>query len=1435
MRYEELITFFNDRVSALERAARTLGRFENPPQSRKVGFTTESELRQAGKAKREKFTECVSSNPGFSSGGSPGTGSSPGYSQAPCACCKKSGHGLPRCPDFLKLSPMQRYSIVRNSGLCYNCISGRHRTPECKSKFTCRVCSRSTHHSLLHREEQTAAVATEGSPPGIGSGACQLTESVKQPPSGELATECEKTSAKDSSASKPTECVGYTGRGSVVFLCTVRIPLVNSQGALTSVRAMLDTGSQCNVITEEVAHKLGWPLQDVDVSIQGVGGASAQSTTGKIDFPVLLPGGDKLKCSAFVLPSAIGRLRTARFPPNFLKQFEGYPLADPTFHTAESVDLIIGMVNFNDFILQERVQVNNLWLQHTLFGWAVTGKPFKTTGKDPSTQSAFRVAHMVVNTDSPFADSVYHDTDRYVPSLTTDNGLREFQKFWETEEPPAITAKVLKKEESRCHDHYEETTTYLSDGRVAVSLPFRPDAPNLGLSKPQAIRRFFSVEARLLREPKLQEEYIKFMREFIEMGHLELVPTESEEPKCSDCFYVPHHGVLKESSTTTKLRVVFDGSAKTSNGVSLNETLMVGPRVQDEIFKIVTRFRFHAIGMAGDVAKMYRQIALHDPDKDFHRLIWRESPDEELKIYRMTRVTYGITSSSYHAIRALQGATVHTTTTAAESALRRDFYVDDFLGGADCVEDALNLKTDLTNSLSKVCMPIRKWSSNSPEVLSQIPEADRETATVEVAKDEHGVKTLGVAWNTGRDKFVFRVPAALKTHSAILKSKPIITRRLLLSAIATVFDPLGWLSPLTVRMKILFQESWGETASWDDELSSSTIFGFRKWIEDLLKLEFLEIPRRVLDTVNYDDVNITLVLFCDASEKAMAACVYVLVMPTSRTPFFELPTSRLLAAKTKLAPKKTQTVPRLELGAMLLGARLVKAVQQSMEPLPLRNAQVAAYTDSTVALAWTQSEPARWSVFVANRVREIQDLIPPGQWRHVKTDQNPADLATRDNVSTLDNLDFWWNGPKFLTSLFEGTTVKISTETPEVLKEAKKKALVASVTVKEKERPGVLPIEKISDFGRLLRIAQILVKVFAKRKKDELDINIDEYARRNGLAALVRQEQNVHMPDVVQLLQKEQPLPLSHAFRKLNPILHGDGTVRVGGRLTHSALPDGMVRPFLLPSQSTLPKLLVKHIHLKLYHAGTGPVEVELRKQFWVIGARSLVRRAIRNCLRCARYNTRPIVPLMGDLPEARVTPSPPFTHCGLDFAGPFYSRVNKDAESVKLYLLVFVCFSTKAVHLEVTEGMAIPDTLAALKRFIARRGTPDFLYSDNGTGLMGAKRILTEFREFYKKKWGEKTFHQHVLDLGMNWQAIPPASPHMGGIWEAAVKSAKSLLKRTFGQTSLTPDQLRTAFCEIEAILNSRPLAPQSEEETELLALTPSMLVFSATVICSQ
>ena len=230
---------------------------------------------------------------------------------------------------------------------------------------------------------------------------------------------------------------------------------------------------------------------------------------------------------------------------------------------------------------------------------------------------------------------------------------------------------------------------------------------HLGESLTHAESRFKSLERLLDGNPDLRKRYSDFINEFISLDHMEGIPQEEINKPSNEVYYLPHHCVFKEDSTTTKLRVVFDGSAKTSNGVSLNESLMVGPVVQNDLFTILNRFRFKVVALSADIAKMYRQVELDSPDKDFHRLLWRNSKNEEIQHLRIKRVTYGIASSAFHSTRCLKEVASQTQFESVANALNNCFYVDEFLGGADSIEDERNLVKELCLELSgTLCLEV---------------------------------------------------------------------------------------------------------------------------------------------------------------------------------------------------------------------------------------------------------------------------------------------------------------------------------------------------------------------------------------------------------------------------------------------------------------------------------------------------------------------------------------------------------------------------------------------------------------------------------------------------------------------------------------------------------------------------------------------------------
>ncbi|XP_071579117.1 uncharacterized protein [Temnothorax nylanderi] len=306
------------------------------------------------------------------------------------------------------------------------------------------------------------------------------------------------------------------------------------------------------------------------------------------------------------------------------------------------------------------------------------------------------------------------------------------------------------------------------------------------------------------------------------------------------------------------------------------------------------------------------------------------------------------------------------------------------------------------------------------------------------------------------------------------------------------------------------------------------------------------------------------------------------------------------------------------------------------------------------------------------------------------------------------------------------------------------------------------------------------------------------------------------------MLTANSRLPPTHAFSRLTAYIDAQGVIRVGGRLNQSALAQDNKHQAILPRHSRFSTLIIAHAHLRTLHGGTQLTLAHVRQQYWIIGGRAPVKSHILRCVVCARQRGIRAHQLMGQLPLSRVTPSRPFAHTGVDYAGPLTIKTwkGRGAKTYKGWICVFVCFSTSAIHLEVVSDYSSEVFIAAFRRFAARRGIAQTMYSDCGTTFIGADAAL---KKMFVQDAQEHQRIAQVLQLdGIRWEFNPPGAPHMGGKWEAVVKSVKFHLRRTIGETLLTTEELTTLLTQIEAILNSRPLEPLSDDPEDVSALTP-------------
>ena len=447
---------------------------------------------------------------------------------------------------------------------------------------------------------------------------------------------------------------------------------------------------------------------------------------------------------------------------------------------------------------------------------------------------------------------------------------------------------------------------------------------------------------------------------------------------------------------------MFDGSAPTSTGVSLNHILQVGPTLHPTLANILMKFRSYMVALTADVAKMYREVELVPKDRDLHRFIWRPTPQDSIKDFKMTRVTFGVSASPYLAIRTLQQtARDHGTAHPAATAhIMKSFYVDDLLAGADTEEKAMELFTTLRSILQRGGFNLCKWRSSSPDVLQRIPHDLQEKLTVKDAttlQPSAQPKALGLEWNSRTDC----MSPSIHVPSSYRK-----TKRGIISDVSKTFDVLGWISPAVLPMKILYQHIWEKGQEWDGAAPPEVIEQHAKWREDLPCLSKRQLPR-CYTAIHSQPLKQELHGFSDACLKAYGAVVYL------RTTYLDQPpTVSLVTAKTKVAKKNPPTIPKLELCGAVLLTKLIINVSAVLD-IPVEN--ITAWIDSSIELAWLDGQPRDFKQFVANRVSFVLEHTRPQTWKHVPTLDNPADCASRGMApQELLQHTLWWQGPSWL-------------------------------------------------------------------------------------------------------------------------------------------------------------------------------------------------------------------------------------------------------------------------------------------------------------------------------------------------------------------------------------------------------------------------------------
>ncbi|XP_022102055.1 uncharacterized protein LOC110985381 [Acanthaster planci] len=1298
-----------------------------------------------------------------------------------CVMCK-GNHTLFGCSEFKGKTPQERFNFAKAERLCYNCLRPGHVSSACSLHRVCSVAGCGKRHTkFLHPLKQTPSSGVED-----------------DRPAGPEATAQSSFTETDHG----TSCVTGVGVYRVALpIIAVKVSAVDGDCSVDTY-ALLDNGSTSSFCTEELACRLSIKGKRQSLTLTTMTKAKVKTETTVVSLVV-----NSFDQQAAVKLDKVYTRHSLPINDDNIAEPEDitkWPhLRDISIPQVEKgkVHLLIGQ-DSPEALLPLEVRSGETkapYATRTRLGWSLNG-PLGMSMR-PAVTSSY---------------------------VAVDDALeQQLQRFWKLDAAESLydDDKGMSVQDKRAIALWESTVC-MKDGHYELPIPFKNNPPRLADNRMVAEQRLTSLGRRLERDHELKSRYIEGMKNLVDNGYAEALGDDCVTDTA--IWYLPHHPVL-DSGKQGKMRIVFDCAAK-HHGQSLNTQTISGPDLTNKLLGVLLRFRQEQVAVLADVRAMFHQVRVSPECRDVLRYLWWPDGDtsREPAVHRMTAHPFGGTwspSCCSFALRHTAEDNRHEFQPDTVNCVMRNFYVDDCLVSLATEVEAIRVSRELRELLSRGGFQLTKWLSNSPQVLESTPQEDRAVGVRGLDLNHEALPTeraLGMQWDVETDCFGYKVSQ---------REKP-LTRRGLLSIVSSIYDPHGFASPFTLLAKKIVQDLSRKKLGWDEELPSQHREDWQRWKQDLGKLEQLRINRCIKPYGYKDGVSYQLHHFSDASEAAYGAVTYLRMVNSAG-----LSHTCLLLSKSRLAPLKKVTIPRLELTAATLSVRLDAMIKKEFD-LPLEES--VFWTDSTIVLRYIYNEQKRFHTFVANRVAVIQNQSSFHQWRHVKSGLNPADVITRGQMvdELLANQE-WLIGPEFLRqednmwpSLPISTT--LDDKDPEVKLE-KEIVTIYATQHTDSANPTDRLMARHSSWYELrrsvawiLRVTDSLLRRIRKQPaiQDMKTLTTNDLARAE--AAIVRYIQAQSFQEEFSSLKKgedkAQKLRSEKKKKgqlyKLDPILTDDSIIRVGGRL-RNAPGDTSNHPPILPKDNHVVSLIMKHYHLESGHSGREYVLSLIRQKFWVIKARSILRKVLSSCFECRRRSVVPVQQKMADLPSDRVTPHrPPFSFVGVDCFGPFL--VKQGRNQIKRYGCIFTCLASRAVHIEVLHTLDTDSFINGMQRFVCRRGQPIELRSDNGSNFIGAER---ELKEAWKGLSQEKV-DKFLLKKGIQWKFNPPSASHMGGVWERQIRSTRRLLSSLMTEQVVSDETLSTVMCLVESIINNRPITTVSDDINDLEPLTPNHLL---------
>lgn len=1310
----------------------------------------------------------------------------------PCLFCGKN-HTFENCQLFARKQNNERIKFLKTNGMCFGCLEKGHMSKTCSNRMTCDKCSLS-HPTVLHIHT--------GKPKDDGQADHALP-----------ATSALVCVGKDHLQDSESQCT--------LAIVPVKVKVVNSE-QLVHTYAFLDPGSSSTFCTDSLKRKLNTCGKNCTILLRTMGQEKPVNSSVVTGLEVSSMEEHKFHKLPNVYTQPKLPVSKQHIPKQESVQKWSYLQEVKLPQLDAEIELLIGT---NAAKLMEPWKVINSrgsgpYAVKTPLGWVLNGLMQESTCDLKGSHACAAVVNRVsvANLNELLVNQYHHDFPEKESEEKTEMSIADKQFM-----------SIMEKSKEWKNGHY-----YLP-------LPLKEENVNMPKNYQQAQQRVISLKRKLEKNAEHHSEYTAFLQGVIESGYAEMVPDDELNKESGTVWFLPHHAVHHPKKGT--LRVVFDCSAS-FQGTSLNSALIQGPNLTSNLVGVLMRFRQEPVALMADIASMFHQVRVAERHINLLRFLWWPNGDtsQPLRQYRMTVHIFGATSSPSCASFALRQTAEDFKdlfSVEAMETIKSNFYVDDCLKSVATENDAISLCKELETACAMGGFRLHKWICNNRNVLMSIPQADRaqQVKDLDLEKSELPVeRSLGIQWHVEKDELTFSVS---------LKNQP-CTRRGILSVIASVYDPLGFICPFVLTAKNILQDLCKQNHAWDKDLPAHHVQMWQEWLTGLRHIGELAVTRCMKPAHFGQVTSAQLHLFSDASESGYGCVSYLRLENANQ----EVHVS-FVKGKSRVAPLKQMTIPRLELTAAMLAVRVDKLIRTELQ-LTLESS--VFWTDSTAVLKYIRNDNKRYKTFVANRVHTIREMTEVKQWRHIETKLNPADCASRGcKAIALTQSTTWLSGPHFLRKQnSEWPKSDIDTQTcNDGDVEVKRDVVVMATTINQ--NPTHDFIHHHSNWNKLKRAVAWLLKLkdlllSLSQKRKEMLTGISPTPEREDLLerkvktvkkcmitqpvtlndlkraenAIIHYTQLEAFPEEMEALQRKNAhLSRKSHIRMLDPILQ-NGLLLTGGRLSRMAMPERQKHPVILPKDHHVSKVILRNIHEQLGHCGRNHMLARLRQQYWIPAANALARKIRSECVFCRRQHARLGEQKMADLPKERVTPDlPPFTYVGADYFGPI--MVKRGRSEVKRYGVIFTCLTTRAVHLEIANSLDTDSCIHAIRRFVSRRGQVLQIRSDNGTNLISADR---ELRNAIKEWNKSHKLHIALQQKGIKWVYNPPAASHYGGVWERLIKQVKLALVALTKAQTLDDESLHTLLCEVEAIINSRPLTTISDSSDDLEPLTPNHLL---------